>query len=355
MSRIRGLDGLRAISILLVLFGHVAGTRGAYSLDFYRHFGDLANLGVRVFFIISGYLITTLLLREESKTGTISLPKFYFRRTMRIFPAFYVFLVIMAVAQALHLIQFMKGDLIHGFTYTTNFHYARSWWIGHIWSLSVEEQFYLLWPATMLLLGSRRGLRTAILVVLASPFIRLAISHFFPAQRDGIGESFPTISDTIALGCILAGYWDEINAHPWFRGLIRSRWFFTVPVVIVLLNLKAPGRLRWAVLETAINVLIAICIARAVALSEGRTARLLNWRPLVFIGQMSYSLYLWQQPFLNRIWPSWLTAFPLNLCLAAMVALLSYYLVERPFLALREKVESRRVAATQPLAPAPET
>jgi peptidoglycan/LPS O-acetylase OafA/YrhL len=125
--------------------------------------------------------------------------------------------------------------------------------------------------------------------------------------------------------------------------------------VIVLLNLKAPGRLRWAVLETAINILIAICIARAVALAEGRTARLLNWRPLVFIGQMSYSLYLWQQPFLNRIWPSWPTTFPINLCLAAVAALLSYYLVEKPFLALREKLESRRLAASQPLAPAAET
>ncbi len=346
MSRIRGLDGLRAISIILVLLGHVAGTRFAYSVAFYDRFGDLANLGVRVFFIISGYLITTLLLREVEKTGTVSLPKFYFRRTMRIFPAFYIFLLVMAAAHAFHLIELQKGDLLYGFTYTTNFHYERSWWVGHIWSLSVEEQFYLLWPATILLLGVRRGLRSAALVVLVSPFLRLAISHFWPAQRVGIGQTFPTIFDTIATGCLLTGYWKEINEQPWFGKLLRSRWFVLIPIAAVILNMKAGGRIRWALLETIINLLIAICIARAVSISGDWTARLLNWPPLAFIGVMSYSLYLWQQPFLNRTSTAWPSSFPVNACLAIAAALLSYYLVERPFLALRERLEKSRALAS---------
>jgi peptidoglycan/LPS O-acetylase OafA/YrhL len=357
MSRIRGLDGLRALSIMMVLYGHAAGTRFGPSLGVYEHFGHLANLGVRIFFVISGYLITSLLLREVGKTGTLSLTNFYFRRTMRIFPAFYIFLFAIAAAQWLHWIELQPGDLLHGLTYTTNFHYQRSWWIGHIWSLSIEEQFYLLWPATMLFLGVRGGLRAALVVVFASPFVRLAIAHFLPSQQVGIGESFPTVCDTIAIGCLLAGYWDEINSLPWFRRLLRSPWFVLLPITILLLNMKMEGRLRWALLDSVINLLIAICIARVVSIPQGWTTKILNWWPLVFIGQMSYSLYLWQQPFLNRNSAAWFSAFPVNIFLAFAAALCSYYLIERPFLALRESLEKggARSSADRPATTASKT
>ncbi len=204
-KRIPGLDGLRAISIILVLGGHLAGTRNCYSAALYGKFGDLANLGVRVFFVISGYLITTLLLKEYAKTQTVSLKNFYIRRTLRIFPAFYTFLLAMTFVQAWGLISLKSGDLLHAFTYTTNYHYDSSWWIGHTWSLSVEEQFYLLWPALLLLLGIRRGLFAAGALVFMAPVVRIAVWYLWPAQRAGIGWSFPTIADTIATGCLLAG------------------------------------------------------------------------------------------------------------------------------------------------------
>src|SRR5690242_19825808 len=91
-TRIQSLDGLRAVSILFVLFGHLSGTAGFFSLRVYQRVGDVANLGVRVFFVISGYLITSLLLRELNSNGTISLPFFYFRRALRIMPAAYFFI-----------------------------------------------------------------------------------------------------------------------------------------------------------------------------------------------------------------------------------------------------------------------
>jgi peptidoglycan/LPS O-acetylase OafA/YrhL len=341
-KRIPGLDGLRAISIVLVLSGHLAGTRNCYSLAFYTKFGDLANLGVRVFFVISGYLITTLLLKEYEKTQTISLRNFYMRRTLRIFPAFYAFLLAMTVVHAWGSISFKPGDLLHAFTYTINYHYDRSWWIGHTWSLSVEEQFYLLWPALLLLLGIRRGLYAAGAVVLLAPVVRIAVFYLWPAQRVGIGESFPTIADTIATGCLLAGTRKWLDLQPWFRKLLDIRWFAVVPLLIIAINAKPGGRLRISVLETIINLLIAACVARYTTKTDGPAAKFLNSRLAVAIGILSYSLYLWQQPFLNRQSAGWIAAFPVNIVLAVLAALLSYLVVEKPLLDLRSRFGVRK-------------
>jgi peptidoglycan/LPS O-acetylase OafA/YrhL len=123
MNRIPGLDGLRAVSILFVLSGHLVG----------NPFGDLANLGVRVFFVISGYLITLLLIREEGKTGTVSLRQFYARRALRIFPASYSLVLVVTAAYILGVIDLHRGDLLHAYTYTMNYSVDRSWWLGHLW------------------------------------------------------------------------------------------------------------------------------------------------------------------------------------------------------------------------------
>src|SRR5260221_2596508 len=203
--RIAGLDGLRAISIALVLTGHLAGTKFCYPRAVYEQFGDLANLGVRVFFVISGYLITALLLDEHHKTGSISLRQFYLRRTLRIFPAFFAFMAAIVLLNARGLIDLFPGDLLHAASFTMNYHYVRAWWVGHLWSLSVEEQFYALWPAVLLLLGIRRGLKGAAIALAAAPIVRVAIVLWRPSQVPGIGEWFPTAADTIATGCLMAG------------------------------------------------------------------------------------------------------------------------------------------------------
>ncbi len=189
-SRLPSLDGLRAVSIALVLLGHLEGTKGFPSwLDSHV---DLGNLGVRVFFVISGFLITTLLVREWSDTGRISLTNFYLRRLFRIFPACYLFLSVMAIISATGYIELRPHDLLCGFTYTMNNHVDRSWYVGHLWSLSVEEQFYILWPVVLYFTGIRTGLRVALGVFLAAPLFRIGMLLLFPSTQFLIGTFFPS-------------------------------------------------------------------------------------------------------------------------------------------------------------------
>src|SRR6056297_3233990 len=114
-GRIASLDGFRAISILMVLFGHLSSTRSfPVSLETYKNTaGDLAHLGVLVFFVISGFLITSLLMSEREKTGTISLKKFYLRRVLRIFPAFYALILALIVANLMGWISLSGHDLTY--------------------------------------------------------------------------------------------------------------------------------------------------------------------------------------------------------------------------------------------------
>ncbi len=346
MKRVPGLDGLRAVSILLVLCGHLDGTLGFYNNPaFWNHIGDIANLGVRVFFVISGYIITLLLLRETEKTGTISLKQFYIRRTLRIFPASYFFILVIALAYRFGVFNLHPGDLLHAITYTTNYFPDRSWWVGHLWSLSVEEQFYLLWPAMLLLLGTRKGMKAAIAMVLLAPFVRLGIHYFWISQEPSIGNSFPTVADTIATGCLLAGYKDDLLARPWFRRIIDSRMFFLIPLTALVLNLRPGARIRWFVLETLINLSIGLCVCRATIHTKDWAGRVLNSAPFVFVGVLSYSLYLWQQLFLNRNLSNWPERFPQNLILAFCAALLCHYGIEKPFLRLRDTKREDRTPA----------
>src|SRR5262249_13186535 len=142
--------------------------------------GDVANLGVRTFFVISGYLITTLMLQERERTGRISLRHFYLRRTFRIFPPFYAFLAVLIGLPAAHLIHVSGRSLLMSATYTINFRADREWWIGHLWSLSVEEQFYLTWPTIMVLLGAGRAAWSAIAVMAGVPLVRIVLNLYFP-------------------------------------------------------------------------------------------------------------------------------------------------------------------------------
>ena len=348
MKRIPGLDGLRAISIVLVLCGHLIGTHGFYNNPaLWDHTGDFANLGVRVFFVISGYLITLLLLKEVTSTGTISLKGFYARRALRIFPASYSLILFVTFASVFGVITLRRADLLHAYSYTMNYSVDRSWWLGHLWSLSVEEQFYLLWPATLLFLGIRKGLRAAIGVVILVPLVRLATDYLWIFQRPIIGNTFQTIADAIATGCILAGYKDDLLRLSWFRRITRSRLFFLIPIAALALNLKPGGRIRWFVLETIMNVLIAMCVCRVTTHTGDWAGRLLNWQPITYVGVLSYSLYLWQQLFINRNSNVWTERFPQNLILAVGAALLCHYFIELPFLRLRD-VMRERAAATAP-------
>jgi peptidoglycan/LPS O-acetylase OafA/YrhL len=343
-ERIPSLDGLRAISIVMVLFAHLAGTHGFPVTAVAANLLGLAELGVHVFFVISGYLITRLLIDELDKHGRISLRHFYFRRTMRIFPPYYVYLGVVFLLGVAGVLQLASHDLAHGLTYTSNYYPGRSWFLGHTWSLSVEEQFYLLWPAIIVLAGRRRAVVFAALTVLLVPVIRLGSWELMRWSGDGIGHRFETVADAIAIGCVLAGIRPWLHRSAVYMRALASPAFAAVPLLVIAANLLHDHPVVYFTAALFIvNIGVAACVDWCVTFSEGRVGRLLNAAPVVFVGMMSYSLYLWQQIFLNRASATEFSRFPLNLGLAIAAALASYYLVERPSLRLRRRIEKRRV------------
>ena len=147
-GRIPSLDGFRAISILLVIGSHLVINRSIPSeaIKLLEHF-SFGGLGVRIFFVISGFLITYLLLIEKERTGSIHLKFFYIRRILRIFPVFYTYLLVLAIINLLLNLQIPFLAFLSGALYIQNFApWGSNWFIEHSWSLSVEEQFYILWP-----------------------------------------------------------------------------------------------------------------------------------------------------------------------------------------------------------------
>ncbi|HEY7376986.1 MAG TPA: acyltransferase [Polyangia bacterium] len=362
MRRLRGripsLDGLRALSIGLVILSHLNGTGGFITSEEIGRW-HLGTLGVRVFFVISGFLITTLLLEEVDRTGAISLRGFYMRRFFRIFPAFYALCLVLFALNAARLITLHHGDVLAAATYTMNYHHDRSWYVGHLWSLAVEEQFYLLWPALLVFVGIGRGHRMALAVLLIAPLLRIGLG-VFPAFRAGIGESFPTVADALATGCLLATAGPALARAPRWRSFLAGRAWWLAPLAVAVFARVPFTKVGWLVGETVMNVGIAVIIARTIEQPGDRLGKLLNSRPLVWVGTLSYSIYLWQQMFLNRHGSSIAQAFPLNLTLALLAACASYYLIERPFLLARHTLEKRpgrrpplHLPPPQPTPPAP--
>lgn len=325
------LDGLRAISIAFVLAGHVIFA-GHLSGGLYR-LGNLGEFGVRIFFVISGYLITSILLAELRRKGTISLPLFYFRRMLRLFPASYFYILVIAVLAAKHLVSLERWDLTAALTYTMNYHEARRWSLGHLWSLAVEEQFYLLWPLILLTLGQLRSVRFLIVLVAVAPFLRLASPYVGPAFN------FLVWSDALATGCLLAILREELAANRHYARLLASRWFFLVPVAALAANYVPYTKIYWLVSETVMNLSIAASIDWAMRNPGTTVGRFLNLPAVSFLGVLSYSLYLWQQIFLNPESVRWYSAFPLNIILAVAMALVSYLLIEAPFLQFRATIK----------------
>ena len=343
--RIPSLDGLRALSIGLVVGCHLVQTNGSpvpYG-PFRDRLVNLGPLGVRVFFVISGYLITHLLLTELARSHGIHLARFYFRRTVRIFTPYYVLILAAVLMERAGWLTLTAGDVGHAVTYTMNYFPARSWGLGHTWSLAVEEQFYLLWPAGLLLLGRKRGLTLAAILLAVCPLIRLAYFYLAPSLiEEEIGYRFETVVDALAIGALLAGARHVLAAHPVWQRTIASRFFVAVPITVLLVSLTDQRLLSNLVAGVTVqNVGIAACIAWVLARPSGRIGTLLNHPMLVGIGMMSYSIYLWQQIFLNPTSSAWVARFPMNLVLTGVAALGSYYLVERPSLDLRKRLETR--------------
>lgn len=353
--RLAGLDGLRAIAAMGVVMVHGSGLPGFPEVPWLHAIVERwGGLCVPLFFVLSGFLITRLMLSEARATGTISLRDFYLRRALRILPAGFVYLAVVSVLAAFVSAMTVKPiEVWAAVFWFRNILYGgwAAWamklgdgifYTAHFWSLSVEEHFYFIWPLGFRVMGARRLWFIAALVVL-TPVWRAWNMKWSGAGGMNYWRT-DLIADFLAGGALLAVMRDRFGTTPgWARfanwatplamalavgwGVARQYGPTTGPVWQVLVTLEA---------STMMLGLVAL-VGWA---SRGGTSwphRVLNSRPLVWIGAISYSLYLWQQLFSGRQLPPAIQSFPVNLVLAFGAATASYHLVERPFLRLRSK------------------
>ena len=335
--RLPSLDGMRGVAILLVVISHlgVGAASGTFSAEWVARLGAF---GVKIFFVLSGFLITTLLVSEHRRTGRIAVGRFFIRRAFRIFPPAYVYILAIVGAASLGWIELRPFDTLTALTYTMNFNTAPAWWLGHTWSLSVEEQFYLVWPLALLLARPRGRGYMAASAVIAAPLVRGLIVLWIPGLEEGIDRAFLAALDGFAAGGLLAILRDQLERRPAYVRWLSNRWLpLLLPVAAVLDQFEHHPLIFFVFLQPIVYLSVAIVMHRAQVVTDDRLGRLLNWRPLTSLGVISYSLYLWQEPFLAPIATGAIQVFPFNLILALLFAWASYRFIERPCLRWRDR------------------
>jgi peptidoglycan/LPS O-acetylase OafA/YrhL len=339
---IPSLDGLRAVAVIFVILGHCEATvLDRVPLLYLVRDGIL---GVNMFFVISGFLITYLLLKEQNRGGGIDAKQFYVRRAFRIFPPFYFFLFVVTILKIGHVYNFTWPSLVSAATYTWNYNpHADGWILGHTWSLSLEEQFYLLWPTCLIFFSRRSCLKLALGLIVLSPFSRLITYALYPALRGRIIMMLHTHIDAIMVGCVIALALEMHLMRKLFARLSRPGW--AVPsaiylfIVAPLLEKRFRGSYELPIGMTLTSLCCGIILIYAVKNPESSLGRLLNLPWLRHIGVISYSLYLWQQMFSGPA----TRFFPINLLLILVCAEASYWLVERPSLKVRDMLLAPRI------------
>lgn len=334
LRRIPSLDGLRTISIALVIIGHSSQVLGV------SRFAHLGTLGVRVFFVISGFLITGLLLKEIEKTSKINLLKFYLRRTLRIFPPFYFYLLVIFIATMFGFFEIAPKYFLLTSAYMTDYVSSSNWILGHSWSLAVEEQFYLIFPGLLLLLGLKKTKLFLVFLVLLGPIIRITDYRVFGSETGWAEKGFHIYMDALATGCLLALFYCRLHQNFLYKKFLASKLVFIFPIFILFFNVQGDHPHIYAVVISMMNIMIALCIDWAVTNYDSITGKFLNSAPMTTLGMMSYSIYLWQQPFLNPFDSRILTILPFSFIWIAIMTLFSYFFVEKYSLKLRNKLES---------------
>lgn len=358
-ERIRSLDGWRAIAITVVVVSHIPFASGFPGERFpgWREFLVFqGNFGVRIFFVLSGFLITSMLLADADRHGRPSLRRFYVRRVLRIFPVYYLFVAVVAALAAGHLYQDRWTSWLGAMTFTRNvIGYGRSATV-HLWSLAIEEQFYLIWPVTIVALSLWRrttlavGLLIALVVlsqVVRTGVIQPHLDHWL-AVRLLSGNSIALYADSLAVGCL--GAFLIRRYRP--AGDAVPRWSLAVAVAgVIFVELwqeygSGTPVAWWAVMPLIQAVLIMAAIWMTIERRDGIAHRMLNAAPMVWLGTLSYSLYMWQQLFLGHFTGSPLADLAIYdwrvwWIFAVGAAAGSYYAVERPILALRDRLAPR--------------
>jgi peptidoglycan/LPS O-acetylase OafA/YrhL len=354
----RWLDGLRGLAILLVLSFHLGLLPGG-------------SLGVDVFFVLSGFLITVLLVEEWQRRGAISLRAFYLRRALRLWPAFFTLLFILGLSSLLlepHAATARRREIIVAACYVANWpmlHRTAMETLGHTWSLSVEEQFYLLGPMLLyaLLRWKLRRRRMLLLVcagILASAALRLMLyrMHRVPGLDNTANilrlyMGLDTRADALLVGCLLG----LLTA---WRLLPTTKRFISWSGVAALGSFGGLGYLAWVRcldhsqyyhgLFTVVALMVAVIIARLLSGPSHISSWVLESTPLVGLGRISYGAYLYHIPVICWVRSAHLewgnagtTLLAVALTLAA--ALLSYYCIERPCLRLKDRLHPQAPSA----------
>lgn len=400
-AHVPALDGVRGIAILLVLTYHFSWVLGFGTNVADRALERVVSVGwagVDLFFILSGFLITNILLRARDSSGYFR--TFYARRVLRIFPLYYGFLFIMIVLlpelPGLRGNEGLQNLRQHQFIYWTYLYnvaisvhplvdrgpYAN----GHLWSLAIEEQFYLIWPLVVLLLGRRALASFCILCIVAAPVIRYGLLHgAVPDLQNvfAVSTLMPARMDTLALGGLIA----VIARDP---DLLRrtTRWALpvgaTAALALVILNLNRHGLplLDEKVLTFGLSALalgFGAAVMMVVGGVPGTLQAVLSNRVLTFFGRYSYGLYVlhfqimlelqklaanhgWVRTVKGTFIPFDLAFTAVAMALSVSAAWLSWQLYEKQFLKLKRFVPysgrppaPQRVASPAPIAPQPES
>ena len=345
------LDGLRGLSIILVMLVHVQLIEPV--LGFISPGG---KLGVDVFFALSGFLITSLLLSESESSGSIDLKHFYYRRALRLLPAltavFLFTLLLVLIVGSFEALGLTRLRLASTALYFTNwvraFEGPETWFLGHFWSLAIEEQFYLCWPV-LLLLATRfrvkpRTMCLAVLGLIAASLILKIVLYTGGTTPRRIFFGSDTRGDGILVGCALAfalkGGLVPTALNENAARSLKLIGFLFLGIFVVVGDDRFP--LIYFGGTTAVAFAATLLIAgsllnRSTAGSDVLSNSLLRW-----LGRRSYGLYLWHWPIyeLARLVPYRLLVVPCAILVSIVVAALSFRFIETPFLQMKDRTRT---------------
>nr|WP_320165605.1 acyltransferase [uncultured Methylophaga sp.] len=340
---IKTLDGWRAIAILIVLLAHGQDSITSFIGNEVSNMHSFGLLGVRIFFGLSGYLITLRIIEEVDVNGHLSLKGFYIRRFFRIIPPLAVFCLTTLILGVSNIIPVSISEWLGGLLFFSNL-VDKNWFMGHLWSLSVEEHFYLIWPIIFILTPKNKLPSFIIISVILLSVWRIIAWKFQLYSSPAIFWGRSDIQfDGLLWGCFFAVM--RRHANTTIINYFSSNIVFMVTFMLFVLTL-----MEWSgdykvkmFIYSFQSLLIALMIfytsnAQKNILTSTLEIKLLRW-----IGRLSYSIYLWQQLFFvpNTDLISSMTlvqSFPLNLIVVIMIATFSYYVIERKFIRLGHKL-----------------
>ena len=332
---------MRGLSVLFVIMSHgVIWPRiGIHSPGILAVFS--AHVGVNVFFALSGFLITMLLIKERSVTGTISLRGFFMRRALRIFPLYLLAITLLLVMDVIGAANIESCAFAFAYSYTLNFAPISCSFssMSHFWSLAVEEHFYLLWPL-IFLLGRRFACVFAVFFAAACVYFAPALQSYFPDHQVW-RWTFPAAAP-IAFGCLSAFICNSKK----IADLFGSKKSSSILLVAIISGLASPafynGELVWLL---SLSCLILYIFHNQCSL----IVRVLEFRPLALLGVISYGLYVWQGFFTGngpyRMAEQFPPVLDTGLLLTFFAAPLSFLFFEEPILKLKKRYNWDRAEA----------